>query len=132
MVKILNYSPNELMGKHFSKIIFSPEIENISRAIVLSKYSGRVTGDGDSPKLFDERRTGARSTTGLNVRLVQKRESDNMINTLESETDELIMVEVNSSGMFETSLISDQKEFLGSAGVIRDISKRTPEKPEIK
>jgi PAS domain-containing protein len=71
-VRELGYEPSELIGKHFSHIIVPPEASNISRKQVLPKYTGKVTGDDNAPKLFDERRHAQRKTCGLEIRLVAK------------------------------------------------------------
>jgi len=68
----LGYKQGELLGKHFSDIILPPEVSDISRKRVLPKYVGKVTGDNNAPKLFDERRSAKRKTFGLEVRLVAK------------------------------------------------------------
>ena len=59
-IEQLGYSCEELRGEHFEKIVHPDDVEAVSRFIVLSHYKGKKTGDTNSPKLFDERRTGRR------------------------------------------------------------------------
>ncbi len=110
-VERLGYRPEELIGRHFNAIILKEEIESVSRLKVLPAYSGRTTNSVETPKLFDERRTGDRRTRGLEVQLTKK-------------NGERVVVEVNSSGMYEMNSGTMKKEFIGTVGIIRDISDR--------
>jgi len=71
-VEELGYGPQELLGKHFREIIHPDDFDNVASSIVLPKYRGKMTGDTNSPKLFDERRTSKRMTRNLEVRLSVK------------------------------------------------------------
>jgi PAS domain S-box-containing protein len=122
-IQRMGYAPEELLGKHFSKIIHPADVQKISRSLVLPGYKGRVTGSDNAPKLFDERRTGNRKTTGLEVNLVMK----NRIvkpGIVKAVGKELVAVEINSAGMYEVDSNINAKAFIGSVGVIRDISER--------
>lgn len=69
----LGYHQSELIGRHFSSIIFDEDIDGVSADAVLKRI--RENGESDSeeaPKLFDERRTSNRMTIGLQVRLDRK------------------------------------------------------------
>ena len=130
-IKRLGYEPEELLGKHFSTIVYPGEKEEISRETVLPKWRGRVTGDRNAPKLFDERRSGARKTSGLEIRLItkQRRVAAGLV---ESIGDDSVIVEVNSAGLYgiqdgETS----HGVFVGTVGVIRDISERKRDQEKI-
>lgn len=117
-VRNIGYDPDELLGKHFSIIIDPVDLEKCSRDKVLERYGGKHTGDADAPKLFDERRTGARATRGLEVHLMGKVASKN----IEAEVFR-ITGEVNSSGYYEGGEVSSH-ELAGTVGAIRDITER--------
>jgi PAS domain S-box-containing protein len=122
-IKSMGYSPEELIGKHFSTIIHPDDIVSVSRSTVLKKYKGSITGDKNAPKLFDERRTEKRGTKCLIVRLIQKgweREEDSK-NVENSKT---VYVEVMASGQYDNVVSRKDKAFLGTVGAIRDIEKQ--------
>lgn len=118
---ILHFSPEELIGKHFSTIMPVEEYERVSRDLILPKYIGRVTGDEKSPKLFDERRTGVRRTRNLEVRLLTKKNDD--VKFMVGDVTGIIAVE----GAYDERRYAETKNktgcFLGSQGVIFDITK---------
>jgi PAS domain S-box-containing protein len=123
-VSRLGYSPEELYGEHFSRIVAPADVELVSRYAVLPKYHGKATGEEGAPKLFDERRGGLRKTTGLEVRLIGKNQKV-QAGLMQALADDLVLAEVNSSGMY---VLSDEPSgnqvFIGTVGVIRDISSR--------
>lgn len=112
-VSALGWTPDELIGRHFTMLLAPHELERVSYDIVVQKFQGLQTADEDTPKLFDERRTGLRSTRGLEVQLVTK-EGDR------TNYGELISLigEVNSAGFY----IGSERNFIGSIGVVRDIT----------
>jgi PAS domain S-box-containing protein len=114
----LGYSPEELIGKHFSTIIYPDDVANVSRDHVLLRYKGKTTGDLGSPKLLDERRSGIRKTTHLEVRLIPKNEPNPQIGNL------YIIGEIAASGRFSADIKSNEKIFLGSLGLIHNITER--------
>lgn len=118
---ILHFSPEELIGKHFSTIMPVEEYERVSRDLILPKYIGRVTGDEKLPKLFDERRTGVRRTRNLEVRLLTKKNDD--VKFMVGDVTGIIAVE----GAYDERRYAETKNktgcFLGSQGVIFDITK---------
>ena len=71
-VRHLGYTADELIGKHFSELIVPTEVENISRKFVLSKLHDKATGGEEAPRLFDERRSADRKTSGLEARIAVK------------------------------------------------------------
>ena len=113
-IKELGYKPEELIGKHFKEIIYPDDLEIVTRATILPKYNGKVTGDGNGPKLFDERRTNTRMTRNLELRLVSKNRQD----------DSICYMEVNSSGKWDRAIKHKSKKFLGSVGIMRNITER--------
>ncbi|MDD3083113.1 MAG: PAS domain S-box protein [Desulfobacterales bacterium] len=122
-IKRLGYEPEELIGQHFSKIILSNHIDDVCRAGVLQKHQGIITGDKEAPGLFDERRSGSRRTVGLEIRLHTKRFSGMQPGLQDASGPESIVVEVNSSGMYSQNM-ARKKMFIGTVGVIRDITDR--------
>ncbi len=123
-INSLGYTPSDLIGQHFSSIILPTEVEPISRHTVLPHFCGRQTGDENAPRLFDERRSGSRRTTGLEVRLRTRSGGTLIPSLVEPLSAEYITAEVNCSGIYCTPQESKQPIFLGTVGVIRDISER--------
>jgi len=119
----LGYHQSELVGRHFSEIIFEDDLNKISANTVLPQMANMGGEDASPPKLFDERRKSDRMTIGLQIRL--KTKSGTMGATVEVRAigEQLVNVEVNSLGMYgETSGI--ERQYIGTVGVIRDISDR--------
>ena len=121
-VERLGYKPSELQGKHFSCLIRSVELDKVSRRNVLEKYNSGI--QKGPVKLFDERRTGDRKTTGLEIRLIPKKGSQNLSATLEQIGNESVVVEINSAGLYSEDIENKTKIHLGTVGVIRDITQR--------
>ncbi len=118
--EILHFTPEELIGQHFSTIMSREEYERVSRRIVLPRIAGQVTGIENAPKLFDERRTGTRRTRNMEVKLLTKKTQD--IRILVGDVTGI--VEVEGAYQIRQETIKDKSEtFLGSQGVIFDITK---------
>ena len=122
-IKKLGYEPMELLGKHFSDIILPADVEAASRSQIFPKYKGKATGDKNAPKLFDERRIGERKTTGLEIRLISKSGKLDL-GVIEKIGKEEVVVEINSAGLYGIDSKNKMKVFIGTVGVIRDISVR--------
>ncbi len=120
----IGYEPQELIGRHFSKIILPADVSNVSWSLILPKYKGIATGEKNAPKLFDERRTGERKTKNLEVRLLPKGVSKPKPGVVESIGEEVIPVEINSAGLYATAAKAEPTSFIGTVGVIRDITER--------
>ena len=120
-VSILGYVPEELLGKHFSTIIHPDDVMNVSRDLVLERMKRDSLPGIPSPKLFDERRNGNRATYELELRLVGRQQAAR----------EEIFVEVSSSGIHHYTFKGKHLSFLGSVGVIRDISARKRTEDEL-
>jgi len=121
---ILNFTPQELIGKHFSTILPSEESERVSRRIALPKFAGHVTGYQDAPKLFDERRSGSRRTRNMEVKLLTRERDDFRILV----GDVTGIVEVEGAYSLQENKENDSGDaakevFLGSQGIIFDITK---------
>jgi PAS domain S-box-containing protein len=118
-IRLLGYEPSDLLGKHFSILLYDEDAEAVDRDEVLKSFNGVVTGPALSPKLFNERRSIDRKTENLEVRLKRKpggRDEGDMIVTVISYG------EVTAAG--EYSERSTGNSFMGSVGVIRDITLR--------
>ncbi|MEO5333647.1 MAG: response regulator [Magnetococcus sp. YQC-5] len=122
-IRKLGYEPDELTGKHFSLLIAPDEVERVSRQKVLQRLQGKMLGDGYAPKLFDEKRTGTRRTSGLEVRLLPNPHKVKINHSFDI-IGELHCFEVNSAGMYQINHQTRKDHFVGTVGVIRDITER--------
>ncbi|TVR67240.1 MAG: PAS domain S-box protein [Spirochaetaceae bacterium] len=118
-VQALGWDPVEMIGKHFSILLDDEDVTRVSRLHVLPEFRGRETGISEAPKLFDERRTGNRRTTGLEVRLRHKDDTSHAVAMLYGSV--IAYGEVNAVG-FSTS--GDSLGSPGTVGIIRDITER--------
>lgn len=123
-VSQLGYTPCELIGKHFSTIMNAEDVKNVSRSERMKTYRGSETGSERQPKLFDERRTGDRTTKELEINLIAKEKNVRFSGILANIENNNIVVEVNSSGMYETDETARDSKFVGTVGIIRDITRR--------
>ncbi len=128
-VRSMGYEPRELIGRHFSEILHPEDLPRVSRASVLPTLKGKTTGDAGAPKLFDERRRGERRTKNLELRLRPKTGSTGREDTPSSPSIDSEVIgsltafgELNAVGFYPQE--NDEEEFLGSVGIIRDISER--------
>jgi PAS domain S-box-containing protein len=120
-VRKLGYEPEELIGQHFSIIVDEEDLTRVSRRKVLRDFEGYETGAGSAPGLFDERRTGERRTTGLEIRLKRRglSQSDNRDRIIAS----LISYgEITATGHYRTE--KARRYFTGTVGIIRDVTER--------
>ena len=123
-VRSLGYEPSELVGKHFTELVHPDDVEQVSRNIILEQYAGTVTGDEKAPKLFDERRTGERRTIGLEVRLVPKGWAPSQNDATETTGSIIVLGDVVATGQYHDHIHINGRDFLGTVGVIRDITER--------
>lgn len=123
-IQKLGYEQNELLGRHFSQIILPEDVLEVSREKIVYRYAGKKIEDSPAPKLFDERRTGDRQTEGLEVRLISKKGTILEPHVLENLGKEVFVVEINSAGLYEEQSSLKTKAFVGTVGVIRDITSR--------
>lgn len=119
-ISILGYDQAELIGKHFSTILHPEDVKSYSRHLILPRYEGTITGDEKAPKLFDERRTGKRQTKNLSIRLMpqERRREKEVAGRIIAYGD------VSSTGYYGSEPGTREEKFLGSLGVIRDITER--------
>ncbi len=94
---LLGYRSNGLIGKHYSFIVFEGDVEKARHH-------------------FNERRTGLRSTTGVELRLKTSHNGNN--------PDGCLTVELKAMGMYDKDVTERDKEFMGTYGVARDITDR--------
>jgi hypothetical protein len=115
---VLGYSFSDLIGRHFSYIICPEDIYMVSRDHILPKFAGIPTGTEKAPKLFDERRTVERKTTGLNVRIRSHSiaATKNRSSLLEEH---YVSCKVNASGQYLKK--GSSSHFCGTVGFIFDI-----------
>ena len=122
--EVLNFSTEEMIGKHFSFILPPEEYEQVSRELVLPRIAGSATGLEMAPKLFDERRRGARRTRNMEVRLMTRHPGDFRI--MVGDVTGIVDVEGAYSvhdGSDAQTQGGKREVFLGSQGVIFDITK---------
>lgn len=120
-IRILGYEPSELLGKHFSMIVHPDDAAYLSRQTLLPRYVGHTTGNQDAPKLFDERRTGRRRTKGLEIRLLPKKTDTSSTRVIGSV---IAFGDVTSAGYYSSGPRAKKRRFLGTLGIIRDITER--------
>lgn len=121
-IRKLGYEPEDLIGKHFSCLIAPHQIDKVSRNKVVPCIIDKPHGQTAPPKLFDERRSGDRRTSGLEV-LFKINNSDKVVSGIVRPLEcEYIDMEVSSAGMYQ--LESEKEVFIGTVGIIRDITDR--------
>jgi PAS domain S-box-containing protein len=127
----LGYTKEELLGVAFSSIMLPAEAQKASRQWVLPKCKGQNSGPAGAPKLFDERRTRQRRTMGLEVRLMPKTSDRTEPAALDNGSPDVVTAEINSSGIYAETADSRNPLFLGTVGVIRDITARKKAEREL-
>lgn len=113
-VAMLGFQPDELLGRHFSVLLYPEDIPKISRKQVLPNFQGKATGEYKAPKLFDEARTGRRITKNLAVRLIPKFAPHDMVN----DAMPAIEGEITASGIYNRLVQDQTKRFEGTSGRI--------------
>jgi PAS domain S-box-containing protein len=97
---LLGSKVEDLIGQHYSTIVAQVDREKANW-------------------FFNERRSGKRISSGLELRL---KVAGQKPNTFQEER--LIAVELKSMGIYETSTADGKKQLVGTHGVIRDINER--------
>ncbi len=95
----------------------------VDREQLINKHYSTIIHEDDQERakwFFNERRTGERSATGIELRLISSEESD------EPKTCEVrhLTIELKSTGIYDKNVKDSSKKFLGTYGVARDISDR--------
>jgi len=98
---LLGYKGSELVGKHYTSIVFEDDIDKAKNH-------------------FNERRTGRRATHGLELRLKPKYNG----NQPRSSEARHLAIELKSMGIYDRAVGQKDKEFYGTYGVARDITDR--------
>ncbi|HAA01896.1 MAG TPA: hybrid sensor histidine kinase/response regulator, partial [Syntrophobacteraceae bacterium] len=99
--RILGFETEELIGKHYTNVVHEEDLEK-------AKWT------------FNERRTGARATSGVELRLKSLKNDEHG----EPGSENHVTVELKCTGMYEQLTGQKTKVFLGTHGVARDISVR--------
>jgi PAS domain S-box-containing protein len=94
---LLGYKREQLVGKHYASIVFEEDIEK-------------------AQNVFNERRTGVRAATGVELRL-KCSENHNTPNSF-------LTVELKAMGVYDRDVGQEDKKFMGSYGVARDVTDR--------
>ena len=102
---VLGYQPEELTGKHFSKIIYPDDLV-VSTFSVLKNYKSQRTGDESSPGLIDEKRDRRRNVPSFQVTLIPK------------DGEEAIVGKVKTCGLWEEDETGKPIVYCGTLGVI--------------
>jgi PAS domain S-box-containing protein len=95
----------------------------VDREQLISKHYSTIIHEDDQERakwFFNERRTGERSATGIELRLISSEESEG------PKTCEVrhLTIELKSTGIYDKNVKDRSKKFLGTYGVARDISDR--------
>ncbi len=121
-VRMLGYAPEELIGQHFSVMLFEEDVPHVSRDQVLKLYEKNRTGARNAPKLFDERRGVDRKTENLELRIQRK------AGTAPAGSEVIASVisygEIAAAGAYRSVGERKEKVFVGTVGIIRDITLR--------
>ncbi len=102
---LLGYSQEELIGKHYSEIVAEEDLE-----------AARF--------LFNDRRTGKRSTLNAEVRLRGKRTYKTVGESPEDRKARVVWTELTAKGIYQEEEERTRENFAGTYGTARDISER--------
>ena len=98
---LLGYDYKELIGRHYSEIVYEDDLNKAKLA-------------------FNEHTSGHHAAHNIEFRMIRKPDTSN--NT--AFTPRLLTVELNAMGVYEETDASPCRQFVGTYGVIRDISER--------
>lgn len=129
-VRALGFTPEELIGRPFTEIVHAEDILKVSRDSLLRQYAGKHIEEEGASGSTDERRTGHGKPPGLEVRIVSRKDDQTMYAEIVSSGDRLLVAEVKSSGLY-ASVEGRSAVFLGTVGVIRDITQRRKDEMEL-
>jgi len=138
-IKSMGYSPEELIGKHFSNIIHPGDIASVSRTTLLKKYLPvrlvqKDWAQEDSKTIYVEVMAGGQYDKALiqndkaflgtvgTIRDVEKQKY--VYDTATVNDGEISHGEISSSGIDGADVDSPDKKHEGTVGVIRDVTER--------
>ncbi len=124
-VSLLGYAPADLIGRHFTDILHPDDAMVYADGVtahIRKKSNNHETVWG----LFNERRTGARATRNLAVRLLHKGRD---AFAEEKEISGVFHGEVFATGIYSDQSKPGKSSYTGTIGMIRDINelKKTEE-----
>ncbi|MEG3638196.1 diguanylate cyclase domain-containing protein [Magnetococcus sp. PR-3] len=121
-IEKLGYTVQELLNRHFTSLVTEDDRGKVSFDYTIARHDKQDSAeDGSQPKLFDERRTGERKTTGLELKLLTKDEQDQ---ASDSDEEHIIHAEVSCTGIQVESLTTGERDYQGTIGIIRDVTER--------
>ncbi|MBF0380803.1 MAG: diguanylate cyclase [Magnetococcales bacterium] len=123
-IKNLGYEVDELLGCHFNELLDQDEVNKVSFNQVISNLSQPSSHPSEPPKLFDERRSDHRKTTGLELLLKTKIKREVSPDQAEVVPPNMIIADISCTGISQGLGDSDQEEYEGTIGIIRDITER--------
>ena len=123
-VEKLGFTAEELAGCHFRELVAEDELEQASYANAIKRIRKSDQIPEEPPKLFDERRSDHRKTTGLEVKLRLKYKRISGPERSEIVPDDMFLADVSCTGIKETPPDGKEGKYLGTIGVIRDITER--------
>ncbi len=98
---MLSFHQDELIGKHYSELVCSEDLDK-------AQFT------------FNERRTGDRSSSNVELRLVHKHDG----RTAGRFEISYVSVDLCSKGVYMENAVAKGQEFVGTYGVLRDITER--------
>jgi PAS domain S-box-containing protein len=113
---LLGYTPEELVGRHFSLIVHPDDYPSLSWRD--AQAAGRPPG---ARVYFDDRREKPRLAEMCEIRLVPKRMAGG---TAPLDPEALVTAELSARGYYEALDKTGRRHFMGTIGIIRDVSRR--------
>jgi PAS domain S-box-containing protein len=104
---LTGYTPEELLGKHFTSLIWPHDLE-------------------EAKAHFHERRTGSRATRAHQIRLRTKRGKENNFDL------RYRVMELDAFGMWDKPPSAKDKKFYGTYGVAKDVTGRVSVEEKLK